>query len=258
MPAGIEIIGANGNTQITSDGVYFTVRATGNFSGVTWSDPSPIITNIPTFTQVANYKTGDLVVTGTLANAPMLAVHCPTGAFTYYLLSASGNTLTYRVHARTDSIAAGNMQWVLFDRSPPPAATFGFEVYSNSGTRVFSATTPVARPLGMVTTGGFVGGSLVAKKLGIAVGVSPSEHYYEFYNWDDSDPMYWEYEEIYTQEIGGFRAGIGVATVGYDNNHVLRKSRTALAELPPYQAEVVWGYGGGQAQALVLDLTNII
>jgi len=140
MPAGLTIINGSNTVQIDE-----------NYKNLTVASKVAISTTInPGGSNWGNYQHADVVYTSRYAEPPMVAVEASEASFVM-LLSASGNTFTYRIVFLLAGAAVAGTFWI-FDQPPSTSSsTFGLQVFDAQGRITFDALFRYSRVVGRMS-----------------------------------------------------------------------------------------------------------
>ncbi|RRU23566.1 hypothetical protein [Stenotrophomonas sp. 278] len=140
MPAGLTIVNDANTVQIDE-----------NYKNLAVATKVPFTTTIVSGGAFwGNYQHADIVYTARYAEPPMVAVEATEGSFVF-LLSATGNTFTFRmVFPLAGSTVTGTF-WI-FDQPPSSStSTFGLQVCDAQGRLTFDALFRYARVVGRMS-----------------------------------------------------------------------------------------------------------
>lgn len=197
MPAGLEVKNTWGDLQVFNDGLFLRLMTKLTFTSGGWVTDERI-TN-------AKYRTFD-VPAGLVA--PLICIHSPNVGCWYDYTPILGPPSRHRIMAQNPQ--TGPIEVFIFDSTPPPPreSGAGLQLFRpGGGVLAFDSEVPVARPVGMLTSGTYNGDAVTGKKLAfspIKRSTAGSAFEQNFGGPEWYADFYWEYSMV--------RAGVGAIT----------------------------------------------
>lgn len=167
MPAGFQSFTNDGVTQLTNDGIFFSLVNKGILTGSeSWGQEGQ------------NSAQHEMTISGvSKIDQPLLALHSTTRNTWSTLTADSANSVTFTVYAT----GSGIIEWFLFSLKDPQAnpSRSGLELRRDDGTLCFASDFPPVLPMGVIDNNGYSGIPISDRKL---AHISLTESYLRYRN----------------------------------------------------------------------------